>query len=396
MESRKTAGSGRISSRRRILRTCGVSGVAIAHHAYAKAQDLNGPIGSMAKRVAKMAKFIEPLLYALQYHSLALLSFIDDRILAVERIVETVFPPSKYVFNKIDQCVQIVEILPGKFDDATNKVYLVIRQFPLLDWLLLRVISWLNFWVSVLMEATKEKEIMVDKSCTECNVELATVEDEASKESQTYPVAETPQAEEAEGVDVTVMKSTYEEELEKWAAENTEKEDQKEKHTQQSDIGDTEKEDQEEKHTQQSDIGDTEKEDQEEKHAQQSDIGDTGKEDQEEKHAQQSDSGDTGKEDQEEKQPQQSDIGDTEKEDQEEKQPQQSDIGDTEKEDQKEEHARQSDIGDTGKKDQKEKLAQQSYIKEKETDEGGGNNESDESSEIKADILELFDAAWHK
>ncbi|KAF5726678.1 hypothetical protein HS088_TW22G00359 [Tripterygium wilfordii] len=200
----------------------------------------------MAKRLAKIAKFVEPLLYALQYQSLALLSFVDDRILAVESIVETVFPPSKYVFNKIDQYVEIVEILPGKFDDATNKAYMVIHQFPLLDWALLRVISWLNFWISVLTETTtKDKEIMVDKSC---NVESATVEAEADQEYTTTlvaiedmeefpPIAESPQPEEAERVDVTVMKSTYKEALEMGTTENKEKEDQKETHVQQSDIG---------------------------------------------------------------------------------------------------------------------------------------------------------------
>ncbi|KAK7847781.1 hypothetical protein CFP56_006256 [Quercus suber] len=111
----------RMSSRHRPLHSCGVSILAIVHSAYTKAQEFNGLIGSTARKVAKLAPFAGPLAYAMQYHWLTILSFADDQILAVENMIEKVFPPSNHVFNKIDYLVQVAETLPEKFDTSIQK-----------------------------------------------------------------------------------------------------------------------------------------------------------------------------------------------------------------------------------------------------------------------------------
>lgn len=162
-----------MSSRRRPLHTCGVSILALAHRAYAAAQDLNGPIGSMAKRIDKMVSLASPIVYAMQYQWLAVLCFADDHILVVENMIERQFPPSKSVFDKIDDLLGVTETIPDKFDYAVTKFPTIIHQFPFLDWALIRLISLLNFFISTLTywgsQNTKEKEIVVDVSCNDHN-----------------------------------------------------------------------------------------------------------------------------------------------------------------------------------------------------------------------------------
>jgi hypothetical protein len=228
-----------MSSRHRPLHTCAVSFLAIVHSAYTKAQEFNGPIGSTTRRVDKLATFASPLVYAMQYQWLIILSFTDDQILAVENMIEKIFPPSNYVFNKIDYLVQITETLPEKFDDALDKIPKIAHQFRF-DCVLVQAISLLNFVITKLThwgsENTHEKEIIVDINCDWHNNEQDFV-DEAQKpeESQanvdsdnkeSFPlVSETPQAE-TETVGKTddsgVTKGTYKEVLEKGTKENME------------------------------------------------------------------------------------------------------------------------------------------------------------------------------
>ena len=124
--------------------------------------------------MAELATSACPFVYAIQCHWLALLSIVDDGILAIEDKAETVFPPSTHVFNKVDQLLHIAETLPGRFDGAAGKLPLIFHRVPLLEWLLAYVVSWLNFFLSVLVDvgsddddAAREKEIIVDKNCNE-------------------------------------------------------------------------------------------------------------------------------------------------------------------------------------------------------------------------------------
>ncbi|XP_059633557.1 uncharacterized protein LOC132276234 [Cornus florida] len=159
-------------SRRLPLHTCGVSILETAHRAYKKAQDINGPIGSMTKTIATLVTGLTaafPFVYTIQCQCLAVLSFADGYILAVENIIETLFPPSTRLFNKIDDLVLTAEALPVKFDNAVNKFPTIIHQVPFLDWALVYSISWLNFVISRLthwgFNNTREKDIVVDINC---------------------------------------------------------------------------------------------------------------------------------------------------------------------------------------------------------------------------------------
>ncbi|XP_030960667.1 uncharacterized protein LOC115982261 [Quercus lobata] len=224
----------RMSSRHRPLHTCGVSILAIVHIAYTKAQEFNGLIGSTARRVAKLAPFTGPLAYAMQYQWLAILSFADDQILAVENMIEKFFPPSNHVFNKIDYLVQVAETLPEKFDYAYDKIPTIVHQFRF-DCALVQVIFLLNFFITKLSHwengSAREKEIIVDINCEKQNNEQAFVDEaqkpekfqanvDSEKKESLPPNSEIPQAE-TETVDkaVGVTKGTYKEVLEKGTKE---------------------------------------------------------------------------------------------------------------------------------------------------------------------------------
>lgn len=161
-----------ISARRRPLHTCAVSILVISHRAFTIAQGFNGPLGFMVKFAARVATLGGPLAYALQYQwiTMAILSFIDNRILALEDMVERFYPPSHIVFNKIDDLVRVTETLPRKFDYVVSKIPACVSHVSFLDWTLVRAISLLNFVVATLLsywrmsKGTKEKEIKVDTS----------------------------------------------------------------------------------------------------------------------------------------------------------------------------------------------------------------------------------------
>ncbi|XP_062110622.1 uncharacterized protein LOC133822344 isoform X2 [Humulus lupulus] len=234
-----------MSSRRRPLHTCGVSILTIAHRTIEVSQDAGEPLGSITKRVLKMSSFAIPYLNALQYQWLVFLTFIDDFILAAENTVERVFPPSKHVFNKIDDIVQVTETFPMKYDKAVTTFPTIIHQVPFLDWLLVHSISLLKLLITTLTywgsQGTREKEIMVDTNCenhdnnqfVSMNVYDHTTKAHVHVDSENntikgeFPihVPETPPKVETEIASVKVdeddLKSTYKEVLEK----NTTKDD---------------------------------------------------------------------------------------------------------------------------------------------------------------------------
>ncbi|TKY59875.1 hypothetical protein E2542_SST16969 [Spatholobus suberectus] len=139
-----------MNSRHRPLHACGVSILAIVDIAMGKTQHINGPLGSTLRRVTKLAKFSTPLIYAIQFQWLIMLSFIDDAILAIEKITEKLFPPSTLVFDKVDEIVLMIVSLPEKFDGATNRFPTIIHEVPFLDWALTLMILRLNSLVSTL------------------------------------------------------------------------------------------------------------------------------------------------------------------------------------------------------------------------------------------------------
>ncbi|KAI4336598.1 hypothetical protein L6164_015107 [Bauhinia variegata] len=153
-----------MNSRQRPLHTCGVSLLAVCDLACNRTQDhLNGPLGSSLRRVMKSAC---PLIYAMQYQWLAILSFVDDHILTVEKMIEKLFPPSAYVFDKTDQLVRMIETVPEKLDDTVNRFPAIVHKVPLIEWALVNLISWLNCLISTLnrwgSENSRIKEITVD------------------------------------------------------------------------------------------------------------------------------------------------------------------------------------------------------------------------------------------
>ncbi|KAG5055600.1 hypothetical protein JHK85_008110 [Glycine max] len=160
-----------MNSRHRPLHACGVSILATVDFAIGKTQHINGPIGSTLRRVAKLAKFATPFIYAMQIQWLTFLSFIDDAILAIEKITEKLFPPSARVFDKVDEIVLMIVFLPEKFDGALNKFSTIIHRVPFLDRAPTLVITSLNSLVSMLNywghenSRVNEKTIGVDRSC---------------------------------------------------------------------------------------------------------------------------------------------------------------------------------------------------------------------------------------
>lgn len=225
LSSTETISTKRTISRRLPLHTCGVSFLAIAHKICTKTQDFNGPIGSLTTRITKLAL---PFIYAMQIQWLAVLSFADGYILTIENIVETIFPPSAYVFNRLDEFVHIVETLPEKFDYAMNKFPPIVHQVPFLKWGLVQIIWWLNILVSVLThcgsESTreKEKEIIVDISCNEQENESRSGEHANSENLE--KLSENPEAENKTYQEcASVTKYSYKDVLAKGTKENLDK-----------------------------------------------------------------------------------------------------------------------------------------------------------------------------
>ncbi|KAJ7945530.1 DNA ligase [Quillaja saponaria] len=216
-----------MNSRHRPLHTCGFSILTIAYSTFTKTQDLNGPFGSTCRKIGRIAQFASPYVYTLQYQWLAILSFVDDEILAAENKIEKIIPPSTHVFNKIEELVQVIEYLPKKFDDALNKFPSIIHQIPFLDWVVVCVISWLNYLISTLTywgsENTRIKGIVVDLNSNELQESLDHVG--CKSEENFPPVSDAPEAEiehksaENKAVGAAVMpatmKGTYKEVLEK-------------------------------------------------------------------------------------------------------------------------------------------------------------------------------------
>ncbi|KAL3649871.1 hypothetical protein CASFOL_006274 [Castilleja foliolosa] len=117
------------STRRRPLHTCGASLLAIAQKSCTKLQHLDGPLGSTATKAISFINFFVPFIYIFLYPFLATISYIDDRILAFETKAESIFPPSTFVFDKIDNLVSSSETLPDHIDHIFNHIYSILTHF---------------------------------------------------------------------------------------------------------------------------------------------------------------------------------------------------------------------------------------------------------------------------
>ncbi|XP_054788085.1 uncharacterized protein LOC129297200 isoform X2 [Prosopis cineraria] len=206
------AAARRSNAGNRPLHASGVSILAMADIAYRKTLEFDGPLGSTWRRIANLAEPANPIIYAVQCEWLAILSFLDDQFLVVQKIIETMFPPSSHLFVKNDDLVLVIMSLPEKFDDALTKLPEIIHQFPGLECVLLYLISWLNFLVSILircvLDKSKIKEITIDKNtiCPTNDLER-TDNDESNKEIRFIPTSASKPSE-AANKRVTMAAST--------------------------------------------------------------------------------------------------------------------------------------------------------------------------------------------
>lgn len=156
--SERPRGGSKKSARRRPLHTCGSSCVAIARKACTKAQDLDGPLGSITKTSVTV---LCPFAYTMVHRCLALLLIIDDHILSLETRIEAVFPRSSCVFDCVDELARHAEGLPDNLEGTVMKI-------PLLKWGVVSLISCLNYLLSFVMSTrAREKEITIDVNCKE-------------------------------------------------------------------------------------------------------------------------------------------------------------------------------------------------------------------------------------
>ncbi|XP_006605239.1 uncharacterized protein LOC114398864 [Glycine soja] len=222
-QNSKAKTTARMNSRHRPLHASGVSILATVDIAIEKTQHINGPLGSTLRRVANLAKFATPFIYAMQIQWLTILSFIDDAILAIEKFTEKLFPPSTHVFDIVDEIVLMIVFLPEKFDGAVNKFSTIIHQVPFLDWALTLVISRLNRLVSTLNywghenSRVNEKTIGVDRSCNEGYLPMDSSDDINHESLENFPPM-IPECEHKAVHDISLssrVKGSYKEALER-------------------------------------------------------------------------------------------------------------------------------------------------------------------------------------
>ncbi|KAL4281445.1 hypothetical protein GQ457_03G009170 [Hibiscus cannabinus] len=187
----------RMKCRRRPLHTWGVSAIAVSHKAYMKARDLNEPLALMAKRLLSLpTHMVSYILRCVQHFWLAIFFFVDECILALENIVETVFPSSKHVFDRVDEAVEIIEALPGKFDDVLVEFPVIIKQVPFLDRGLCLAISWLNLLRGFVNTEEKQtinggvSELKVGHNKVGCEPEAKTNQNKAKLPKNSHNVSE--------------------------------------------------------------------------------------------------------------------------------------------------------------------------------------------------------------
>lgn len=151
-------------SRKLPLHTCTVSVLSSSHRAYKRAQEFDGPSGSLFRKSARFTDSVEPYARDIKNWCLSILTLADDRILATECTIEKYFPASALVFDGTDNLIRAVEALPEKADQAVAVLAALIHKVPLLNWGLSCALSWLDSWSSEQDSkiAAREKDIPMD------------------------------------------------------------------------------------------------------------------------------------------------------------------------------------------------------------------------------------------
>ncbi|KAL1216427.1 hypothetical protein V5N11_026358 [Cardamine amara subsp. amara] len=159
--------------RHRPLETCGGIILSMAHVVYTRSQTLNKnkiPAYSLLQKLFNSIIFFVSMTSRFHGHFLAILSVVDDHILALQDAIETYFPSSSFIFVKIFDLLTFAETLPEKLDGFFKKLPSLMNRTAWFEWLLIHVISWLDLIVNVLgrwrdnNKGTNEKEITVDRS----------------------------------------------------------------------------------------------------------------------------------------------------------------------------------------------------------------------------------------
>ncbi|PIA51226.1 hypothetical protein AQUCO_01100217v1 [Aquilegia coerulea] len=179
------------NTRHRPLHTWGVVILTITHKGYLRAEHrLHGPSVILLQ---KLATLLGPLLYAVQYQWLTILSFIDKQILTIEKMTESLLPVSSYLFNMIDELIQASESVPEKFDVVLDKLLAIMYYIPFLNWSLTQSISIVNFLIMTLTDwghhVTTEKEIMIDTNSHDHANELTSKEEEDKHHENSEDIA---------------------------------------------------------------------------------------------------------------------------------------------------------------------------------------------------------------
>ncbi|KAF7813622.1 uncharacterized protein G2W53_034598 [Senna tora] len=231
----------RMNSRQRPLHASGVSIFSMADIAYRKTLNFPGPFGSTCRRIAKLAESANPLIFAIQYQLLAILSFLDDHIVVIEKMMEKLFPPSSLLLDKIDDMVLVIMSLPEKFDQALNKLPDIMHQIGFMESVLVHLISWLNCLISTLnrwgLENRMIREVTVDVS-TICSGKFEpqsrTLSSVNSESRESFLATSESEASEAESMRMMAMgflthnkRGSYKEALEKGREENSHKKKKK-------------------------------------------------------------------------------------------------------------------------------------------------------------------------
>ncbi|XP_074381127.1 uncharacterized protein LOC141722124 [Apium graveolens] len=156
--------------RRGVLHPLGVTFLAIMQKACTKAQDNGGRIGWTTRRIARFTAPALPFIYAMQYELLVVLAFIDDHIRVLANILKNKYPPSTYLFRKIERFIDTAVTLPEKLDSTICTFPMIIQRIPFLDSALTTLISCINLLLSIFTHwrisfYMREKDIMVDVSC---------------------------------------------------------------------------------------------------------------------------------------------------------------------------------------------------------------------------------------
>ncbi|KAJ6806314.1 uncharacterized protein M6B38_175935 [Iris pallida] len=137
------ASSSTDNSRPRRLYNIGASVLTIVHKACQLIKQLDNPLGF----VSRMMMFVmTPIMHPIERHWLLMLSFFDDRILAIEDAAMFIFPKSAQLFSVLDEVAILIESVPKWLDN------IAIMDLPSLirgEW------------------SQEEKDIVVDLKCFE-------------------------------------------------------------------------------------------------------------------------------------------------------------------------------------------------------------------------------------